>query len=83
LDLFSQGLVERESGGWKITDKGRAVLEYVEARPEIDQPIDAIGLEQAESSVETLRLPAERAQRRRQRRERRREARDRAREKAS
>ena len=34
LDIFSQGLVERISGGWKITVKGRAVLEFMEARPE-------------------------------------------------
>ncbi|MEY9178780.1 hypothetical protein ABIG06_000486 [Bradyrhizobium sp. USDA 326] len=31
LDIFSQGLVDRESGGWKITPKGRAVLEFMEA----------------------------------------------------
>lgn len=33
LDIFSQGLVERISGGWKITSKGRALLELMEARP--------------------------------------------------
>ncbi|WLB24093.1 hypothetical protein [Bradyrhizobium japonicum] len=33
LDIFSQGLVERLDGGWRITDKGRAVLEIMEARP--------------------------------------------------
>lgn len=33
LDIWSQGLVERLSGGWKITAKGRAVLEVMEARP--------------------------------------------------
>lgn len=33
LDIFSQRLVERERGGWKITLKGRAVLEFMEARP--------------------------------------------------
>lgn len=32
LDIFSQGLVERLDGGWRITDKGRAVLEMMEAR---------------------------------------------------
>ena len=31
LDIFSQGLVERLDGGWRITDKGRAVLELMEA----------------------------------------------------
>ncbi|MBR0734515.1 hypothetical protein JQ582_42080 [Bradyrhizobium japonicum] len=33
LDIFSQGLVERLDGGWRITDKGRAVLKMMEARP--------------------------------------------------
>nr|WP_249808555.1 MULTISPECIES: hypothetical protein [unclassified Bradyrhizobium] len=33
LDLFSQGLIERMNGGWRVTDKGRAVLEIMEARP--------------------------------------------------
>jgi hypothetical protein len=27
LDIFSQGLIERMNGGWRITDKGRSVLE--------------------------------------------------------
>lgn len=35
LDIFSQGLVEREHGGWKITAKGRSVLEFMEARDRI------------------------------------------------
>nr|WP_249158657.1 hypothetical protein [Bradyrhizobium jicamae] len=33
LDIFSQGLVERLNGGWCITDKGRSVLENMEAQP--------------------------------------------------
>lgn len=33
LDIFSQGLVERDRGGWWITDKGRAALELMEAGP--------------------------------------------------
>nr|WP_191093289.1 hypothetical protein [Bradyrhizobium campsiandrae] len=32
LDIFSQGLIERMNGGWRITDKGRAVLDVMEAR---------------------------------------------------
>jgi hypothetical protein len=42
LDIFSQGLVERESGGWKITAKGRLVLEFMEARPSADQAIETV-----------------------------------------
>lgn len=34
LDIFSQGLIVRMNGGWRITEKGRAVLEFMEARPE-------------------------------------------------
>jgi hypothetical protein len=33
LDIFSQGLIERMNGGWRVTDKGRSVLEIMEARP--------------------------------------------------
>ncbi|WP_256565905.1 MULTISPECIES: hypothetical protein [unclassified Bradyrhizobium] len=35
LDIFSQVLVERVSGGWRITDKGRAVLGLME-QPSVD-----------------------------------------------
>lgn len=37
LDLFSQRLVERVNGGWRITDKGRAMLELMESRPRTPQ----------------------------------------------
>lgn len=33
LDIFSQALIERMDGGWRITEKGRGVLEFMEARP--------------------------------------------------
>jgi len=33
LDIFSQDLIERMNGGWRVTDKGRSVLEIMEARP--------------------------------------------------
>lgn len=33
LDIFSQKLVERVNGGWRITEKGRALLDLMEARP--------------------------------------------------
>lgn len=33
LNIFSQRLIERESGGWRITEKGRAMLAFIEARP--------------------------------------------------
>ena len=78
LDIFSQGLVVRESGGWKITDKGRSVLEFMEARTGFDQLEPAPGKPVA-APVPPLPPLAERAKRRRERRERRREGRERAR----
>ena len=39
LDIFSQGLVERISGGWMITDRGRAVLEFMESRSAASEAI--------------------------------------------
>ena len=83
LDIFSQGLVDRESGGWKITDKGRAVLEFMEARTVLDQPLEVVPAETVDASVPPLPPLAERAKRRRERRERRREGRERARSTAS
>ncbi|MFB6420978.1 hypothetical protein [Bradyrhizobium tunisiense] len=38
LDIFSQALIERINGGWRITEKGRAVLEFMEARPRRPEP---------------------------------------------
>lgn len=34
LDIFSQRLIDRTNGGWRITAKGRAVLDLMEARPD-------------------------------------------------
>ena len=87
LDIFSQRLVERISGGWKITSKGRKVLELMEARPTASETAQAPPVENTSATsqalVPLLRQPADRAKRRRERRERRREARERARANAS
>lgn len=87
LDIWSQGLVERISGGWQITSKGRTVLEFMEAGPAANEPIQALSVEQtivsSPTPVPPLRQPADRAKRRRERRERRRVARERARANAS
>lgn len=89
LDIWSQGLVERVSGGWRLTSKGREVLEFMEARPASPEPIHAAlvhepaALVLEEAPVPPLWQPADRAKRRRERRERRREARERARANAS
>ncbi|MCK1616415.1 hypothetical protein IVA96_07035 [Bradyrhizobium sp. 159] len=87
LDIFSQGHVERISGGWKITARGREVLEFMEARPTTSLPVEPMPAEDGAApeagAVPPLRQPADRAKRRRERRERRREARERARANAS
>ena len=89
LDIFSQGLVERISGGWQITARGRAVLEFMETRPEASAPAQQAAAHEAPklvsetAPVPPLRQPADRAERRRARRQRRREARERARANAS
>jgi hypothetical protein len=59
LDIFSQGLVERVNGGWRITDNGRAVLELMET-PTAANPAIGEGLV-APSKPETppLLLPVE------------------------
>lgn len=85
LDIFSQGLVERISGGWRLTSKGREILKFMEARPAPSEPSPASVVDEAsQPAVEIAPLPplpqlADRAKRRRERRERRREARERAR----
>ncbi|WP_024343178.1 hypothetical protein [Bradyrhizobium japonicum] len=86
LDIFSQGLVDRESGGWKVTPKGRAVLEFMEARPTVgvaSAPVAVSAAEGEPAPAAALRQPVDRAKLRRERRERHREARERARAKAS
>lgn len=89
LDIFSQGLVERISGGWRLTSKGREILEFMEARPAPSEPSPASVVDEApQPAAEIAPLPplpqlADRAKRRRERRERRREARERARANAS
>ncbi|WFU61280.1 hypothetical protein [Bradyrhizobium brasilense] len=79
LNIFSQGLVERENGAWRITDKGREVLQSMEASPVFEQPISMIPLGEVDTQAAAPRPPAQRAKRRRERRDRRREARERAR----
>ncbi|UWU91489.1 hypothetical protein [Bradyrhizobium sp. CB1015] len=74
LDIFSQGLVERISGGWRLTSKGRDILEFMEARPAKSEPsleslVDAASPPVFEiAPVSPLPQPADRAKRRRERR---------------
>ena len=82
LDIFSDGLVERQSGGWRLTANGRAVLESMEARRS-DPAAEKVAIEAAAAPVPALPQPMERAKRRRERRQRRREPGERARAHAS
>ena len=79
LDIFSQKLIERMNGGWRITDKGRAALEFMEARPTAPQvPTSTDMAAPAQPKAITARPPAVEAGRRQhERRQRRRWARKR------
>lgn len=76
LDIFSQGLIERMNGGWRITDKGRAVLEIMEARPapaQVTELPPARAVEQPTPGM-TLSMPSIAPVRRKQERKRRQRA---------
>ncbi|MBR0915429.1 hypothetical protein [Bradyrhizobium japonicum] len=82
LDIFSQGLVERLNGGWRITEKGRAVLELMEARPAEMLTESAVPPAEPPAAKQASSLLAARRSGRSQRLQRRRAARKRARAKA-
>lgn len=68
LDIFSQALIERLSGGWRITEKGRAVLTIMEARPGDPEP--TTGRSQSDliwPAAPLLRLPSAASRRQRER----------------
>ncbi|KWV48428.1 hypothetical protein AS156_18280 [Bradyrhizobium macuxiense] len=73
LDIFSQRLVERENGGWKITSKGRNVLDFMEARSGLGR---VVALAPTEAPVPRLKKREDRSRRRRERRDRRRKVRE-------
>ncbi|WP_230646794.1 hypothetical protein [Bradyrhizobium sp. Leaf401] len=58
LDIFSQGLIERMNGGWRITDKGRAVLEIMEARPAPAQVMEPPNVHAVEGPTPATTLPS-------------------------
>ncbi|MBR0950374.1 hypothetical protein [Bradyrhizobium canariense] len=83
LDIFSQALVERVNGGWRITEKGRTVLDFMEARSSGPQTGRDGPVEQLSSEERAPKLVAFTKVGRSQRLQRRRAARARARAKAS
>jgi hypothetical protein len=84
LDIFSQGLVDRLNGGWRITDKGRGVLEFMEARPRAPEPQgDEVGSTSVRPAAHPPQYPTKAGSNRRERRQRRRAARQRTQANAS
>ena len=83
LDIFSQALVERLNGGWRITEKGRTVLDFMEGRPSESQAEPEIVVERPAAAEPAPRLLASTRAARSRRLQRRRAARGRARAKAS
>lgn len=83
LDIFSQGLVERLNGGWRITEKGRAVLEFMEVKAAATKTESAAPAAELPASSPAATPPlAARRSGRSQRLQRRRAARERSRAKA-
>lgn len=78
LNIFSQELIERLNGGWRITDEGRAVLAFMEAGSSAkkEHAGDRVG-EDVQSP--TVQFPMKRVRGRRKRGERLRAARERTR----
>ncbi|WP_407114710.1 hypothetical protein [Bradyrhizobium sp. LMG 9283] len=58
LNIFSQGLVERLNGGWRITEKGRTVLDFMEARSSEPRTGREAPVEQVSSAESAPRLCA-------------------------
>lgn len=83
LDIFSQALVERLNGGWRITEKGRVVLELMEARHSEPEPKSEGTVAEQPAAALAPPLLAFRRSGRSQRLQRRRAARERARAGAS
>ncbi|MDI3566917.1 hypothetical protein [Bradyrhizobium sp. Arg816] len=83
LDIFSQALVERLDGGWRITEKGQTVLAFMENRSSGPQTEQDAPVEQLSVVEPAPRLFASTRAGRSKRLQRRRAARARARAKAS
>ena len=83
LDIFSQALVERLNGGWRITDEGRTVLDFMEKRPSKPQTERVAPVENLSAAKPAPTFLASTRAGRSQRLQRRRAARARARAKAS
>ena len=70
LEIFAQGLVERRTDGWCITEAGRSALELMECRTTAPEPLKAQATELATGHIASsiVSLPNRRRRQRRQRR---------------
>lgn len=50
-DCHRTGSAERISGGWQITFKGRAVLDFMEAGPAAPDPLQVPSVEEAAGAI--------------------------------
>jgi hypothetical protein len=67
LDIFSQGMVVRSSGGWQITEAGRAFLSesdvLVSSQPQ-EAPLEAVGARTPPAALQPASLSAPNTRRR-------------------
>ncbi|WOH80192.1 hypothetical protein RX327_30865 [Bradyrhizobium sp. BEA-2-5] len=57
LNIFAMRLVERDAFGWHLTEKGRAVLEYMECQASVAEPLSAIGADAPELASAAREVP--------------------------
>ncbi|KWV54654.1 hypothetical protein AS156_06650 [Bradyrhizobium macuxiense] len=57
LNIFAMKLVERDSCGWHITEKGRAVLEYMESLVQVVEPSPAVDADAPEFASAVCEVP--------------------------
>src|SRR3954470_13877240 len=54
LDVFGQGLVQRDATAWYITDQGRAFLGQLEATPDTADVTEPVAIEASPAVEDTL-----------------------------
>jgi hypothetical protein len=59
LEIWPQGLIERRDGGWRITEKGRAVLDIMEGRVAVAGPEPVAETAPVPERVSSLPAPGE------------------------
>ncbi|MES5485198.1 hypothetical protein QMZ05_20820 [Bradyrhizobium sp. INPA03-11B] len=57
LNIFAMRLVERDAFGWHLTEKGRAVLEYMESQARVAEPSPAVDSDAPEFASAVREVP--------------------------